>query len=58
VQIAAIRDEFDCTLCYGLLFEPSTLPCGHSFCKVRALLPLRAHSLTAARALRNPRRAW
>jgi len=34
------RNDVDCTLCYGLLALPVTLPCGHSFCRpcvIRAL---------------------
>lgn len=26
-------NAFSCRICYGFLFEPVTLPCGHCFCK-------------------------
>ncbi|KAL0973969.1 hypothetical protein UPYG_G00213670 [Umbra pygmaea] len=26
-------DAFACKICYGFLYEPVTLPCGHCFCK-------------------------
>ncbi|KAJ8015212.1 hypothetical protein DPEC_G00023790 [Dallia pectoralis] len=26
-------DAFACRICYGFLYEPVTLPCGHCFCK-------------------------
>jgi len=32
-RTALREDEFECTLCLRLLFEPATLGCGHSFCK-------------------------
>ncbi|EFJ49164.1 hypothetical protein VOLCADRAFT_104368 [Volvox carteri f. nagariensis] len=33
---AALRsevDDWDCSLCAGLLYEPVTTPCGHTFCR-------------------------
>ncbi|BBH00491.1 zinc finger C3HC4-type RING finger family protein, partial [Prunus dulcis] len=28
-----LRDELSCAICLEICFEPSTTPCGHSFCK-------------------------
>ncbi|KAL5012931.1 hypothetical protein ScPMuIL_011482 [Solemya velum] len=27
------REDFDCALCYRLIFQPVTTPCGHAFCR-------------------------
>lgn len=27
------RNELDCQICYGLLLDPLTTPCGHTFCR-------------------------
>lgn len=27
-----LRSEVDCQVCYGLILDPMTLPCGHTFC--------------------------
>lgn len=29
----ALRNELDCHLCYSLILDPMTTPCGHSFCR-------------------------
>ncbi|CAN4082337.1 unnamed protein product [Withania somnifera] len=32
-SIDGLREELSCTICLEICFEPSTTPCGHSFCK-------------------------
>ncbi|RAK70889.1 putative ATP-dependent protease (CrgA) [Aspergillus fijiensis CBS 313.89] len=29
----AIRNELDCQVCYSLILDPLTTPCGHTFCR-------------------------
>ncbi|KAI9848353.1 MAG: hypothetical protein M1838_000539, partial [Thelocarpon superellum] len=29
----ATRSELDCQVCYGLMLDPLTTPCGHTFCR-------------------------
>ena len=29
----ATRNELDCQVCYGLMFDPMTTACGHTFCR-------------------------
>ncbi|KAL1968569.1 hypothetical protein VTN77DRAFT_1779 [Rasamsonia byssochlamydoides] len=29
----AARNELDCQVCYGLILDPLTSPCGHTFCR-------------------------
>ncbi|KAL4979866.1 PUA-like domain-containing protein [Aspergillus desertorum] len=30
---AAVRNELDCQVCYSLILDPLTTPCGHTFCR-------------------------
>ncbi|PTU19308.1 hypothetical protein P175DRAFT_0510583 [Aspergillus ochraceoroseus IBT 24754] len=30
---AAVRGELDCQVCYSLILDPLTTPCGHTFCR-------------------------
>ncbi|KAL2815337.1 hypothetical protein BJX63DRAFT_420420 [Aspergillus granulosus] len=30
---AAVRNELDCQMCYSLILDPLTTPCGHTFCR-------------------------
>ena len=32
-EMEKLRGELDCALCFNLLFEPATLPCGHVLCR-------------------------
>ncbi|MFO0117892.1 MAG: RING-HC finger protein, partial [bacterium] len=28
-----VEDEFNCSICWNLMLQPVTTPCGHTFCK-------------------------
>jgi hypothetical protein len=38
--------DLDCTLCYSLLCQPATMPCGHSFCRSCAIRAIEHSSHT------------
>lgn len=38
-----VRNELDCQVCYGLLLDPVTSPCGHTFCR-RCVAMIMDHS--------------
>ncbi|KAL4914692.1 PUA-like domain-containing protein [Aspergillus aurantiobrunneus] len=40
---AAVRNELDCHVCYSLILDPLTTPCGHTFCRGCVTLAL-SHS--------------
>lgn len=31
--VANLRNELDCQICYSLILDPLTTPCGHTFCR-------------------------
>jgi hypothetical protein len=33
IIMAEIEKEFECSICWELMFMPVTTPCGHTFCK-------------------------
>ena len=30
---AIVDEEFQCAICWQLMYKPVTTPCGHTFCK-------------------------
>ncbi|KAL4927592.1 putative ATP-dependent protease (CrgA) [Aspergillus undulatus] len=40
---AVVRNELDCQVCYSLIVDPLTTPCGHTFCRSCVAMAL-AHS--------------
>ncbi|KAL4797149.1 PUA-like domain-containing protein [Aspergillus venezuelensis] len=40
---SAVRNELDCQVCYSLIIDPLTTPCGHTFCRGCVAMAL-AHS--------------
>ncbi|KAL0245994.1 hypothetical protein GEMRC1_007210 [Eukaryota sp. GEM-RC1] len=37
--MTSLMEHVQCGVCREILVEPSTLPCGHSFCRTRCLIP-------------------
>jgi hypothetical protein len=33
LRLSSCELDLDCTICFKLLYEPTTLPCGHTFCR-------------------------
>jgi Lon protease-like protein len=55
--LADLREDFDCSLCHSLLYEPVCLLCGHSYCRPcirRALAHTQACPLCRAQCFLEP----
>lgn len=48
----ATHRELDCQVCYNLMFDPVTAPCGHSFCRI-CLTRVLDHSMQCPMCRRN-----
>lgn len=45
---SAVRNELDCQMCYSLIVDPLTTPCGHTFCRSCVVMALSHSNLCPA----------
>jgi hypothetical protein len=48
-----VDEEFNCAICWMLMYQPVTTPCGHTFCKqcLQDALKLKKECLVCRKAI-------